>query len=54
MQSDYVRGSTNTGAGLETMRREVFDSTRGDRRNVDNVCIVITDGDSDDRAYTIG
>ena len=36
------------------MREEMFDYTRGDRPNVPNVCVVITDGDSDEPDVTIG
>lgn len=53
IQIPYIRGSTNTGLALEMMRKDMFDHRRGDRPNVDNVCIVITDGDSDDYDYTI-
>ena len=53
-QIRYVRGSTNTGLALKMAREDMFDHRRGDRPNVDNVCIVITDGDSDDYQYTVG
>ena len=40
----YKYGSTNTAGGLKTMRTEMFTRQNGDRKNVKNVCIVVTDG----------
>ncbi|KAK3083543.1 hypothetical protein FSP39_025167 [Pinctada imbricata] len=37
-------GSTNTADGLKTMRNQLFTSSRGDRPDVKNVAIIITDG----------
>ena len=46
----YVGGSTNTASGILRMKDFVFDQSgrglRGDRTNVSNVAIVITDGGS--------
>ena len=42
----YEGGKTNTSGGLRTMRTQVFGGTRGDRPDVRNVAIVITDGES--------
>merc|ERR1711962_1916156 len=39
---------TRTGSALETMSSEMFTAANGDRANVGNVAIVITDGESDD------
>ena len=39
-------GQTNTFEGLRKMRREVFNVRNGDRLDVPNVAIVITDGES--------
>ena len=40
----YAYGSTNTFGGLNTMRTQMFLRERGDRPDVENVCILITDG----------
>ena len=40
----YRYGSTNTADALNTMRTEMFTRANGDRPNVPNICIVVTDG----------
>ena len=40
----YNYGSTNTADALQTMREEMFTRANGDRPNVDNIAIVLTDG----------
>ena len=40
----YDDGNTNTSGGLFKMNEEVFVAANGDRQNVDNIAIVITDG----------
>ncbi|KAH3749755.1 hypothetical protein DPMN_184266, partial [Dreissena polymorpha] len=40
----YVHGDTNTAGALHVMRTRMFSADRGDRANVPNVCIIITDG----------
>ena len=40
----YRFGSTNTADGLQTMHDEMFTRRNGDRPNVDNICILLTDG----------
>jgi collagen type VI alpha len=40
----YRYGSTNTAGALKVMREEMFTEANGDRPDVDNVCIIITDG----------
>lgn len=40
----YRFGSTNTADALRTMREEMFSVANGDRPDVDNVAIVVTDG----------
>jgi len=40
----YLGGNTNTTGGLRLMRTEVFNRTNGDRSDVQNVAILITDG----------
>ena len=37
-------GSTNTADALKTMRTEMFTRQNGDRPDVENICIVVTDG----------
>ena len=48
----YSRGSTYTNAALEYVRTEMLTSAAGDRSNVRNVVVVVTDGRSDDKAAT--
>ena len=43
-QLPYIGGKTNTANALSTMRKIVFDSQNGDRPDVPNYCILITDG----------
>jgi len=40
----YLDGNTNTIGGLRLMRTEIFNVANGDRVNVPNVAILITDG----------
>ena len=40
----YRYGSTNTADALKTMRTEMFTAANGDRPDIPNVCIVLTDG----------
>ncbi|XP_052234869.1 uncharacterized protein LOC127847186 [Dreissena polymorpha] len=40
----YIYGSTNTADALKTMHEQMFVTSRGDRPEVDNVAIVLTDG----------
>lgn len=40
----YRHGSTNTADALETMRTNLFTPANGDRSDVENIAIVITDG----------
>jgi collagen type VI alpha len=40
----YRHGSTNTADALKTMRTQMFTQANGDRPDVDNICIVVTDG----------
>jgi hypothetical protein len=46
-------GSTNTGRALENLYTYVFKTSSGDRKKVQNVAIIITDGESDDVTYTV-
>ena len=41
----YIGGDTNTTGALRLMRTEIFNATNGDRADVPNVAILITDGD---------
>jgi len=45
----YGGGGTNTADGLRLMRTEIFNHANGDRVGVQNVAILITDGDPDNR-----
>ena len=40
----YIYGSTNSADALLTMHTDLFNRRRGDRRNVDNIAFMITDG----------
>lgn len=42
----YIGGRTNTGAAIEEMRTNMFTAANGDRENVTNIAIVLTDGGS--------
>ena len=46
MRIGYLGGTTNTSGALQVMRTEQFTSENGDRPNVPNVAIVVTDGRS--------
>jgi len=48
----YDGGSTDTAAGLQYVRTTMLTSAAGDRSNVSNVVIVLTDGRSNDEAAT--
>lgn len=43
----YRRGSTDTAAGIKTALEDVFVRKRGDRSDVPNIMIILTDGGSD-------
>ncbi|KAH3828049.1 hypothetical protein DPMN_129998 [Dreissena polymorpha] len=49
----YVRGSTGTGLALQSLRTDMFEIHHGDRPNVGNIAIVVTDGDSDNFTLTV-
>jgi Mg-chelatase subunit ChlD len=40
----YCGGNTNTTGGLHIMRTEIFNQQNGDRPDVPNIAILITDG----------
>lgn len=40
----YRHGSTNTADAIRTMRTQMFTQVNGDRPNVDNIAVVVTDG----------
>ncbi len=44
MNVNYIGGTTNTAEGLELARTSCFDPMNGDRPDVENIAIVITDG----------
>ena len=45
----YVGGTTNTADGLQLMNEQIFQRSNGDRDNVPNVAIVVTDGKANER-----
>ena len=49
----YIRGTTNTGDALKFAREQMFTRGNGDRDNVPNVLVVLTDGGSNDKEKTI-
>lgn len=48
----YIRGTTNTAAAIQYARNNMFTSANGDRGNVANVAVVMTDGGSNDKSAT--
>ena len=48
----YSAGSSNTAAALSFVRRYMLSSTRGDRSNVPNVVVVLTDARSTSTSAT--
>lgn len=40
----YSYGNTNTADAIRTMRRKMFQKENGDRENIKNVAVIITDG----------
>ena len=51
--ASYLRGTTNTAEALRFLRENMLRSEHGDRPNIPNVAVVITDGNSDDNKNTI-
>ena len=49
---NYSGGSTNTGGALAFVRTSILTSAAGDRDNVPNVVVVLTDGRSADATLT--
>jgi len=47
----YVYGDTNTADAIKMMRTRAFSTRNGDRPDVPNVCVIITDGVSNINAY---
>lgn len=48
----YSGGTTNAAAAIRTMRNNLFDVDRGDRRDVTNIGVVILDGRSNNEDET--
>ena len=48
----YSGGNTDTAAALAHVRRSMLTSAAGDRTNVSNVVVILTDGRSDDKSAT--
>ena len=49
---DYATGNTDTAAALAHARTSMLTSVAGDRSNVPNVVVVLTDGQSDSQPST--
>lgn len=49
---NYTRGTTNTGSALELLYTSMFTPANGDRPNINNVGLVLTDGGSNDKEHT--
>ncbi|WAR25836.1 CO6A4-like protein [Mya arenaria] len=50
---DVRQGGTNTGLAIENLNVDVFTPFRGDRSEAPNVAVIVTDGKSNDNAYTV-
>ncbi|KAL3859113.1 hypothetical protein ACJMK2_009345 [Sinanodonta woodiana] len=50
---NYVPGYTHTGEALKYMREHSFSAAAGDRPDVPNIAIVVTDGQSNNHALTV-
>lgn len=50
---EYMRGTTNTAGALNYARDTMFTRNNGDRDNVKNLILLVTNGDSNDREETI-
>ena len=48
----YARGNTDTAAALAHVRTSMLTSAAGDRTNVPNFVVILTDGQSDSRPST--
>lgn len=48
----YTRGTTNIADALMFARERMFTSSNGDRRNIRNMIVIITDGESDNEVQT--
>jgi collagen type VI alpha len=51
LEREYMGSTTNTSGGLRTMNYEQFTAFNGDRPNIKNIAIVITDGESNEDEY---
>lgn len=49
----YTRGSTNTAAALRFAHTSAFTERNGDRQNVRDVIVLLTDGQSNNREETL-
>lgn len=52
-KTKFMDGNTETGDAMETMRRNMFISSRGDRSDAPNIAVIITDGESTDSDKTL-
>ena len=51
--NEFFLGSTNTAESLLITRRDIFSTDNGDRRDRENVVVLLTDGSSDDSAASV-
>ena len=53
MSLPYIRGTTNTAAALDYLVDTMFTNGNGDRSDVNNVVVFMTDGNSNDKDATV-
>ena len=53
LSTGYLDERTNTAHGIQVLNEQVFQPNNGDRNGVDNVGIIITDGESNVRAEDV-
>ena len=46
LETDYIQGGTNIAAGLREMTNNQYRTSNGDRAGIQNVALVVTDGQS--------
>jgi len=53
ISASYPGLNTNTSGAIYIMRTQMFTAVHGDRASVPNICILITDGESENPNATI-
>lgn len=51
--TDYTRGTTNTASAIRNLRESMFTDGNGERRDVFNIAVILTDGASNDKVATL-